>query len=686
MTVVFHSKFSTDRDGFDVGTHVAAEGADQASGYLSVGAGETTVQLFTAVSSGVLRAEWKFRINDATVGTSHGFVFGVYPSVVAIGSANSAAYLGISRAAADSATSTVVRATYRNSAGFQAVTPLLSRYAWHTAAVEINIAARTYSLTIDGVSVATGQASANASYTDINRFAAVAQASLGGHLDNVLVESSYTAPSLATTDYDDVSFAYSPGNWFDTGTYQETNYPGAFVRVLVDVPASGEVYADFNTAHHSALDNTLAQGISWTIDGVRSGTFPLRYSASTVRVLLARGLSAGIHEFKIHYLRRGTSSTSSATLERWTGTLTGTIRFLGIAATTGSTVSAPTIPAKSIIWFGDSMAEGAAAVAGGILQSNDPTYGAHYLLSEDIDTDLGVVGLAAQGWTTLPTNAATAADLEDAWDFIKSGTARDISGLDFVVINEGTNDLIAAASDASVEAAVEVVLAAQRAANATAWIFLVIPYAGDKATAITDGFDDYQVSTPDARCKLINLGSAVSSVIENGTYSHDGLHPNIAGQALVHTNLLPVVRGLVNAVHALSFTAGSLKTDAAGDTNTDGYNETNYRHEINCSAGAAAFTLQLTSPDYAYWPKFRLHSHTQGSSPVVTIEGVTGVADTDYTWTDNEDGTGDLQLLSNRTADTDIAVGEAVPAAGIKRLINGGLTRSRFINGGLVRA
>lgn len=111
----------------------------------------------------------------------------------------------------------------------------------------------------------------------------------------------------------------------------------------------------------------------------------------------------------------------------------------------------------------------------------------------------------------------------------------------------------------------------------------------------------------------------------------------------------------VHTPATLTFTTGSLKTNAAGDLNTDGFNERHGWHEITCAGGVASFTLPVASGK-RFMAAFRLWSHTLGASPTVVIAGSAGVAGTDYVWDDLGDGTGVLQLLTNRTADTTVAL------------------------------
>lgn len=112
----------------------------------------------------------------------------------------------------------------------------------------------------------------------------------------------------------------------------------------------------------------------------------------------------------------------------------------------------------------------------------------------------------------------------------------------------------------------------------------------------------------------------------------------------------------------LTFSLGSLKTNATGDYNTNGFNERYGWHEINCSEGKATFTLPVTSGK-RHGPTFRLHSHTLSTNPTIYINSNLVYSDIDYVWDDIGDGTGVLQLLSNRTASTTIEITQHVSSA-----------------------
>jgi hypothetical protein len=161
-------------------------------------------------------------------------------------------------------------------------------------------------------------------------------------------------------------------------------------------------------------------------------------------------------------------------------------------------------------------------------------------------------------------------------------------------------------------------------------------FAGD-ASAISFSFSVDAADTADAtqyrmrRCYLLNVGS---------------------GLALSDT-VLTDWRDDQKTPATLSFSTGSIKTNADGDHDTDGYNERHGWHEVTCAGGLAAFTLTTSIKRHS--PAFRLHSWTNTNTQVV-IGGVTGVSGTDYVIEDLGGSVGLLQLLTDPSSNTTISV------------------------------
>lgn len=107
----------------------------------------------------------------------------------------------------------------------------------------------------------------------------------------------------------------------------------------------------------------------------------------------------------------------------------------------------------------------------------------------------------------------------------------------------------------------------------------------------------------------------------------------------------------------LTFSSGSLKTNAAGDTNADGFNERHGWYEIQCASGDAAWTLPV-SAGVKYMPVFRLHGFTTKTN--LNINGSPATVNTDYTLDTVESGVVVLQLLGDFSSNTTLALADAV--------------------------
>jgi hypothetical protein len=106
----------------------------------------------------------------------------------------------------------------------------------------------------------------------------------------------------------------------------------------------------------------------------------------------------------------------------------------------------------------------------------------------------------------------------------------------------------------------------------------------------------------------------------------------------------------------LSFSTGSAKTNAEGDTNTDGFNERHGWYEIQCASGDAAWTLPVPSGT-RYMPVFRLHGFT--TKTVISVNGTPATENTDYTLDTVESGIVVLQMMGDYSANTTFALSEA---------------------------
>jgi len=99
---------------------------------------------------------------------------------------------------------------------------------------------------------------------------------------------------------------------------------------------------------------------------------------------------------------------------------------------------------------------------------------------------------------------------------------------------------------------------------------------------------------------------------------------------------------------------GTQKTDAVGDIDNDGFNETFGWYEIDCAGGAAEYTF--TTAIKRFQPIFRLNNCT---GTTVTINGGAASA-SDYVMDNLGGGVFLLQILNNPVSDTTYKVNSPV--------------------------
>jgi len=174
MSALFNSTFNTDADGFTFGGTTAYDsgaGSDGSSGYFKLSTG-TASRVFTPQSSGRVYGTFYFRIDDTISGLNTTHNFYVMPSGVSASSANSCLYLAIARPSPSTANFTI-----RNTTGFVNLNPFNRDTNWHRCDWRVNVTKRTFTISIDGLTICYEQASANTTYTNAAEFDILGQSS-----------------------------------------------------------------------------------------------------------------------------------------------------------------------------------------------------------------------------------------------------------------------------------------------------------------------------------------------------------------------------------------------------------------------------------------------------------------------------------------------------------------------------
>ena len=403
--------------------------------------------------------------------------------------------------------------------------------------------------------------------------------STGTQIDN------FTAALPNSVPVTDADVFFSPYNWQSDGTgspqannvnasstFAQSNTPGAYCKFTVTAAAQGYASILLDTSPLSGITAGNCPQIALSVDGQAFSTQLLAFAAGTTRLVLSGNLSSGTHTFLL-FFRSVTLNSSSAMGDRW-NTPSSVVKITGVELDgKGSATAAQTLHSKNMLVYGDSITEGADAVGSSNNNADqDSTQTYAQLLASALDAEVGIVGFSAQGWTVpgygnVPKLYDTTTPANSAYDKYFSGHSRLNGGAlspapDYILILHGTNDANQGAADAAVTSTVSAALPAIRADAPSAEIFVTIPFAGGKRSAITAGFN----AISDSNAHLIDLGTTIQLTLSTGGLNtNDGLHPNTRGHATFACLLANQLSQLLAPPSsAVTFTASS--GDFAGAT------------------------------------------------------------------------------------------------------------------------
>lgn len=297
----------------------------------------------------------------------------------------------------------------------------------------------------------------------------------------------------------DPGLLYSPGVWDVTAARAKTINSGAAFRTLI-VGGATSVALQFDV---SGNDTPLSQIMA----RVDRGPWAVAPLAATVNVPMPAGNAWGKH--LLEFMVKSTTESKS----RWSPQLTA-ISFTGIV-TTPTACSATSVQARPLrgLVFGDSITEGVASLSRNNVNDtdqHDASVAWSHLLGEMLGAEVGVIGFGATGFGA--TGSGGVPPIGTSYSLLwGGGPARSFAGLDFIVINEGTND-----GSSNTTAPCTALLNALLAAS-SARIFVMRPLNGAQAANLQAGI---------AAC---SSSGRVSYIDTNGWWSGsdsaDGLHP-----------------------------------------------------------------------------------------------------------------------------------------------------------------
>lgn len=768
MALLIDENFASNVSGWTVSagsfSHVASEGSDFDSGYASIPASSTVYKTFSAVTSGLIRASWWWYDTGTTSVASAGTLVYLLPDST-VASTNSGAVITLER---NSASTVTYILTYRNASGFQNCLFLPLRGQWNKIEVVLNVTARTYDLYVNDTLMLVGITSANASFTQIDRIAIVAQPTAPTtYFDNIQVESAYVEPTQITLiDHD---FTASSGEIETlTPTTDARNPDPQKWRIPV---LSG--YGGFTCGANGAVpdasaacialaratqDSVVEMQFKTSVSGVRyiglvarfwdfpsatgAGSVAFRISSSDGNAIFSRPAEDGTFQavytsavsltantvytlklvtkgiyYSVYYKQAAIDSGSYTLLTTYANNISArgllAEEYIGpyILTTIGATDNyvqrvkvSGIVPAVEVATINGTKYEvDAGAIkhlarssSGGGTQSIhvsrgiqfshrsrsdgnyafrkrtvvNGTYVKAYEQRTICQHELGAVGanrpfvtLLARGPWVMDNHYAEIAGSDNFtcdWDLdgaLFSAGYRYIEATGSAVTgtNTGARDWTGDGTNGVLPKGVQKVTSFGSGQDLR---ISQVARAANTATA-TETFDisSKWEQTGDPNSHAINVSSANISADQELSVARAFLIQQGTSITFDATTL-EQFRDDVKTPATLTMTTGTLKTDAAGDYNTDGFNERHGWHEITCGAGGAVlFTLPVASGK-RFGPTFRFSSWSI-TSPIITIAGAVGVSGTDYLFDDLGDGTAVLQLLSDRTSDTSIQVSGA---------------------------
>jgi lysophospholipase L1-like esterase len=369
-----------------------------------------------------------------------------------------------------------------------------------------------------------------------------------------------------TVHVNDGNLAWSPYNWRVAGSsYACSVNPGAYVRLGF---SGTSLKMNLNISGYASA---FTGGVSyypvlrWSVDNGPMTTHQIGSGDS--QITIASSLSSGSHTFYLEIVsndqgvdRWGTSSADPASA----------VFVQSFVLDAGASTIAPTLGSKRIIIFGDSITEGV-KVLGNLSNANSDAVnndgGLSYaaFLGRAFGAEYGQIGYGGLGWIVPSSGSSPPGavpfftpgnDTNSSWNKYSAAASRLTSGLfspapDIIFVMLGANDR--AQSGSSVTASVQAALPALRAAAGTnCWIFLINETINPNMSAyILTGYDAYQTSTPDAKCKIIETGIAASGMFSftSGAtqYASDGIHPSYYFSGYMAAAIADLAQGYMEA-------------------------------------------------------------------------------------------------------------------------------------------
>ena len=321
------------------------------------------------------------------------------------------------------------------------------------------------------------------------------------HLDSSGVDSG---TSNATILPNNPGIVYSPYNWLATAAQAQTINGGAYFKTLF----SGSSIALNFTLGTAPYPEAYA-----FIDGqqVWEGTL-----TATLSLTIPAAYSSWPHHL-LYFVIKGTTCNQ----DRWNAQVTAAV-LTSITLAPGSSVTAPVLAPRTLLFFGDSITEGCWTVSHPSSPTDDVDYydatlGWAYQQAALLGAEVGVVGFSLQGFVKAGQGNVPA--FISTYNYLWSGQPRVFTPApDAVIVNMGTNDTSGnGVSDASVVTNATTALNGILAATpSTTKLIVMRPFNGQAWADIQQAV----TAVSSSRVSLLD-----TSGFQNTVDSSDGLHP-----------------------------------------------------------------------------------------------------------------------------------------------------------------
>ncbi len=271
---------------------------------------------------------------------------------------------------------------------------------------------------------------------------------------------------------DDPNLFLSPYNWTVNGTTSAlTTQPGAYLSAGFH---STGVRLDIDTSSFSAVPNRAGPRIRWQVDSGPVQTYQLVAGDAQIPLTTDTLSTSSNHTCKVWVV------SSDYTQDRWKLPVQA-VKITGLTLPLGGTTIAPTLLAKRILFFGDSITEGVhtEAARNDPIHDSDATHAYTYPCAAALGAEFGVVGMARQGWTIAGQEVSNVPAFPASWQSYFQGKPRLFTPPpNYVIVMHGVNDFLAPADTTQVKTIVTNWIAAARAALPAARLCLVVPFNG----------------------------------------------------------------------------------------------------------------------------------------------------------------------------------------------------------------